>query len=723
MVSLTKFFLRALLRLLYKVDMSGMEHFHQAGDRALIIANHTSLLDGLLLYAWLPETPVFAINAQVARLWRYRPFLVFVDLFTMEPTSPLSVKSMVKFLRQDKKAVIFPEGRITTTGAQMKVYDGTGLIADRSGATLLPIAIGGAQHSNFGYLRDTKMKLLRFPRITLRVMPPEQMNLDPALQGRARRKAAVATLEAIMRRLSLACYDFDTTVFEEVLRTSQLFGKHRVALEDITRRPLRYGRLVTNVLVLGRFLRRSTQPGAHVGLLLPNVTATAVSVLALQYCGRVPAMLNYSSGAKALLHACAVASIKTVYTSRRFLKQAALEPLAEDLGAQVKLVYLEDLPACIGISDKLLGLLRSLYPLAHYRRVARHISTEDPAVLLFTSGSEGAPKGVALSHRNLTSNFAQASARIGFRSDDIFFSCLPLFHSFGLNVCCLLPLTRGSRIFLYPTPLHYRLIPEMVYATNATILCGANTFLKGYARHAHPYDFNSLRLALAGAEKLHEDTSKAWMEKFGIRILQGYGCTECSPVVAVNTPVEHKAQSVGRLAPGIQAYLEPVNGIETGGRLVVKGPNIMSGYLAQDASGIIQAPATTRGAGWYDTGDIATIDAEGFVTIIGRAKRFAKIGGEMVSLSTVEELAGVTWPDFNHAAVTLPDERKGEKIILVTDCAGAHRKSIQETGRQLKYGELYVPKDIVCLEALPVIGTGKTDYVALTRMLQDEQTA
>ena len=660
MTGFLKIILRCLLQALYRVEVTGMEHYHQAGKRVLIVANHISLLDGILLYAWLPETPRFAINTQVATRAQFKPFLYFADLYTMDPTNPLSVKSMVRFLKNDRKAVIFPEGRITTSGSLMKIYEGPGLIADRSGATLLPIAIDGPQLTSFGYLGQRR----KFPKIRLTVLAPEKITIDSSIQGQERRKAAAVQMQDLMYRLAFTCYDYNKTVFGAILEAAGLYGKNHVVLEDIKREPLTYRQLLTRTFILGGVLREDTQAGERVGVMMPNVTAGVVVYLALQYLERIPAMLNYSTGLQVLLKACETASIRTVYTSRQFIENAALEPLAEGLQQRVNLVYLEDLRDRIHLSDKLLGLLRSRFPRAHYRRTA---NPEDPATILFTSGSEGVPKGVVLSHRNLLANFAQARSRIGFTPSDIFFNCLPLFHSFGLNVGCLLPLLGGCKIFLYTTPLHYRIIPELLYQTDASILFGTNTFLKGYAHHAHPYDFKSLKYVLAGAEKLQDDTRKLWMEKFGIRVLEGYGATECSPVVSVNTPLNQKSASVGKLLPGMQAYLAPVAGIKEGGRLVVNGPNVMSGYLLHGTDGNIQAPRTERGEGWYDTGDIAAIDNEGYIELLGRAKRFAKIGGEMISLTAVEELAAITWPDYNHAAISLPDERKGEKIILITD--------------------------------------------------------
>ena len=716
MIRFVKFLLRGILRLLYGVEVTGLEHYGEAGRRVVIIANHTSLLDGLLLYAWLPETPTFAINTQIAKNKKFRFFLKFVNLFIMDPTSPLSIKAMIRFLQENRKAVIFPEGRITLTGSLMKIYEGPALVADRSDAMLLPVSIDGAQFSTFSYQKG-RGRVVWFPKIRVRILPPEKIALPPDLQGHERRKSAAMKLQDLMFRLTYSAFDYRTSVFAALLDAADRYGSGTVILEDINRQPLTYRQLIARAMILGQAIGRDTAQGEYVGLLMPNVNTTVVAFMALQYTGRIPAMLNFTIGAQALLRACETGGIRTVYTSRRFIENANLHDLAHALEQKLELIYLEDLRTRVSTLDKITGLARSYYARGHYRRRAGKIDPDAPALLLFTSGSEGFPKGVVLSHSNLLSNYAQVRCHIDFRTTDILFSCLPLFHSFGLNAGCLMPLLGGSRIFLYPTPLHYRIIPELVYELGATILFGTNTFFKGYARYAHPFDFHTLRYAVAGAEKLRDDTQKLWMEKFGIRILQGYGVTETSPVISVNTPMLNKPGTVGRPMPDMQCYINPVEGIEEGGRLVVKGPNIMRGYLRHDGPGRLQPPGTHRGPGWYDTGDIASIDEDGFITILGRAKRFAKIGGEMVSLTAVEELAMQTWPDFNHAAVSLADEKKGEKIILVTDNREATRKGIQEMARKSGCGELCIPQKVVLAEELPVLSTGKIDYVTLIEMV------
>jgi len=329
--------------------------------------------------------------------------------------------------------------------------------------------------------------------------------------------------------------------------------------------------------------------------------------------------------------------------------------------------------------------------------------------VLFTSGSEGAPKGVVLSHANLLANRRQIAARVDFSPADLALNALPMFHSFGLTGGFLLPLLSGVRAYLYPSPLHYRIVPEIAYATGATILFGTDTFLAGYARRANPYDFYALRYVFAGAEVVRGETREIWSERFGKRILEGYGVTECSPVIAVNTPMHYRAGTVGRFLPLVEHRLEAVPGIAEGGRLIVRGPNVMVGYLR---GGDIEEP--TEGS--YDTGDIVTVDPEGFVTIVGRAKRFAKLGGEMISLAAAERIAETAVPDTGHAVVALPDPRRGEKLVLVTEAHGFDRNRLLDAARRLGLPEIAVPREVLEVERLPLLGTGKTDYAAVARI-------
>ena len=714
-----KWLMRTLLTLFYRVEVHGLEHAEQAGKRVLVVANHTSFIDALLLAVFLPGNLTFAINTWYAERWWLKPFLSLATLFPMDPTNPLASKALIKYLKQDHRAVIFPEGRITVTGSLMKIYDGTGMVADRSEAQVLPVRIDGAQFTPFSRMRG-RLRLRWWPKITLTVMPPRRITPPATVTGRARRKEAGKALSAIMTGMMFETSNFDRTLFQALLDARKVHGGDHSVIDDIQRKPQSYNRLITGSFVLGKKLAEITEQGENVAILLPSMATTVTTLMALQAYGRVPAMLNFTVGAHGMVKACETAQIRTVITSRRFISNAKLDAVAERLAEQVKLVYLEDIAQGIGLMDKLSGALAAKFAALNYRRINGRVDANSPAVILFTSGSEGTPKGVVLSHRNLLANREQLAARIDFSAQDTILNALPLFHSFGLTAGTLLPLFSGMKTFFYPSPLHYRIVPEMAYDVNATVLFGTNTFLAGYARFAHPYDFYSVRYVFAGAEKLQEETRRLWAEKFGVRIFEGYGATETAPVLSANTPMESAVGSVGRLMPGIEYQLEPVPGVVEGGRLYVRGPNVMLGYLLHDNPGVLVPPATGHGPGWYDTGDIVTIDEQGFIRIQGRAKRFAKIGGEMVSLAAVEDLAAKTWPDGLHAVTTLPDAAKGEMLVLVTNHEGAERGALSQQAKAMGIAELNVPKKIIVTKDVPLLGTGKIDYPGVKALAESE---
>jgi acyl-[acyl-carrier-protein]-phospholipid O-acyltransferase/long-chain-fatty-acid--[acyl-carrier-protein] ligase len=430
--------------------------------------------------------------------------------------------------------------------------------------------------------------------------------------------------------------------------------------------------------------------------------------MALQAAGRVPAMLNFTSGAHNLVAACQEARVSLVLTSRAFVEKASLEAEAEAIGAHARVVWLEDVRASATALDKLRAALTTGAALAR-------AEPDDPAVVLFTSGSEGAPKGVVLSHANLLANIVQLETRFDLRLTDVLFNPLPIFHAFGLTGGLLLGLIGSMRVYLYPSPLHYRQIPELLDKSGATVLIGAETFLAGYARNAGAFGFRSLRYVIAGAEPVKAETRRVYMEKFGLRILEGYGVTEASPVLAVSSPAFNRIGTVGKLLPFIEARIEPPPGIDEGGRLVVRGPNIMIGYYRADNPGELEPPLGC----WHDTGDIVAFDEQGFVTIKGRAKRFAKIAGEIVSLAAIEDIVADLWPDHIAAAIAAPDPKRGERIILATTHPGATRLEAQTWMKIQGASEIMHPASVIVLDAIPLLGSGKTDTVALAKALRE----
>jgi acyl-[acyl-carrier-protein]-phospholipid O-acyltransferase/long-chain-fatty-acid--[acyl-carrier-protein] ligase len=708
---LLKTLLQGLFKLLYKVEVKGLENLEKAGNKAVIVGNHVSLLDPPLLAAFLPGRPMFAVNTHVANWWWLRPFLKLVDAFPLDPTNPFTMKALIRKVEENRHVVIFPEGRLTETGALMKVYDGPGMIADKTDAMILPVRLDGVQHTAFARLKG-KVPLKSFPKITITILEPRKFKIDENIKGRARRAEAGRKLYDLMEDMMFLTGDTEQTLYQAMLRARYVNGDKAIIAEDVARQPLRFKELINRSVVIGRTLSEATELSENVGVLLPNSIASLTTFFGLQCYGRVAAMLNFSSGEQALLAACEASQIKNIVTSRRFVELGKLEEILSALARQANIIYLEDIKERVSISDKLYAMFAS--PARLHAKFK--LDPNNPALILFTSGSEGLPKGVVLSHKNIMSNIVQLSSRVDFNRQDIVFNCLPMFHSFGLTGGTLLPVLSGVKVFLYPSPLHYRIVPELVYSSNATIMFGTDTFLSGYARMAGPYDFYRMRYIFAGAEKVKAETKELYMNRFGVRILEGYGATETSPALSLNSPMKFKEGSVGQLLPGIEYRIEDVPGVEKGGRLFVRGPNVMRGYYKYDRPGIIQPPE----GGWYDTGDIVEVDAHGFVTILGRAKRFAKIAGEMVSLTSVEDMVSKIYPEFENAVIAIPDSKKGEQLVLITTCESAVRQDLSQFASQNGIAELAVPKSIVIVEKMPVLGSGKTDYQDLQRLVDEK---
>jgi acyl-[acyl-carrier-protein]-phospholipid O-acyltransferase/long-chain-fatty-acid--[acyl-carrier-protein] ligase len=699
-------------KMLFRVEVRGLENIPAAGQRMIFAPNHVSLLDGPLMHSVLPVDAVFAVDTGIAQAWFAKPFMAMIRAYRIDPSNAMATKHLVAVVKANQPLVIFPEGRLTVTGGIMKVYDGAAMIADKTDALLVPVRIEGAQRSTLSYLKPGQIKKALFPKITVTFLPPVRLAVDAALRGKARRLAAGAALQDVMIDAMVLNSVMDQTLFQGLASAWRNRDTGRPAVEDPLTGKLSYRKLILSAQVLGRKLEEMTKVGENVGVLLPNATGVAATFFALQTIGRVPAMLNFSAGPVNVGSACRAAEVRTILTSKTFIDKGKLGGLIEALSRQASIVYLDELRTTISTFDKLRGFLAGARP-----RVARR--ADDPAVILFTSGSEGTPKGVVLSHRNILANAAQALARVDANSDDKVFNALPVFHSFGLTGGLMMPLLAGIPVYLYPSPLHYRIVPELIYQTNSTILFGTDTFLSGYARSAHAYDFRSLRLVLAGAEAVKERTRALYMQRFGLRILEGYGVTETSPVLAMNTAMANKPGTVGRLSPLMKARLEPVPGIVEGGRLHVSGPNVMLGYLRAEFPGKLEPLVD----GWHDTGDIVTIDAEGFIAIKGRAKRFAKIAGEMISLSAVETMVSALWPQSQSALVSIPDPRKGERLVLLTTQVDATREAVSRQARASGATELSVPSFVLVVDKLPLLATGKVDYVGATALAREKFAA
>jgi acyl-[acyl-carrier-protein]-phospholipid O-acyltransferase/long-chain-fatty-acid--[acyl-carrier-protein] ligase len=498
-----------------------------------------------------------------------------------------------------------------------------------------------------------------------------------------------------------------------LLRARLWYGGKRVCIIDADGRRLTYDDLVRAAFALGHALKKDTASGEAVAILLPTGAGSAISFFAISAYGRVPAMLNFTAGAKAIAAACAAVRARRIVTARKFVELGGFHALVAKLGQDHEIIYLEDVRDALTKADKIAAVVGSLAPWLLRARP----SPDSPGVYLFTSGTEGDPKGVALTHANLVANAEQLRQHIPeLYPTDMLVMPLPTFHCFGLTAGLLLPLLAGFPTALHPTPLQARTIVERVRDLKATLVFATDTFMGQYLRVAEGDDLKTLRFAVCGAERVKDETRLLMRRRFGVEVLEGYGVTEAAPVIAVNQVTFNKLGTVGRLLPGMEARLEPVPGIPEGGRLFVRGPNVMRGYVGKEGP----EEVTPLESGWHDTGDIVSFDEEGCITIRGRVKRFAKIGGEMVSLSVVENCATSLWPDNGHAAIALPQGRKGEEIVLVTDNAEASRGDFVAFTRSHGISELAVPRRILVVDAVPILGTGKIDYVAVQRLAMEQ---
>ncbi|MEZ0226134.1 MAG: AMP-binding protein [Alphaproteobacteria bacterium] len=719
--------LRFTFKHVFGTKFSGAENFKGLeGKPTLIIANHVSFVDGFFLGAALPLDAAFAIDRTIYAKMMNHPFVKYnpiakfvlnrIDFHPMDTTKPQAIRELTRLAKAGKPVMIFPEGRLTTTGTLMQVFGGSAVVAEKADASIVPVYMDGLNHLPLGATRLKDFPRRLFPKIAVTVLPPVKLEIPEGLSGRERRKEGDKQLEKIMQEMPVNAVDKNRTLIDALHDTAHNFGHKYDIVDDPEGDPLKYGKLLIGAYALGDKLAEVTSKGENVGFLLPNSKGAAVTFWGLQAYGRVPTMLNAKAEKSDMVSYTQTASLKTIVTSRRFVKAINLEAKIAALSEKTKIVYLEDIKTKIGLVSKVKALLHARGWLPRPKDAAKG---GDPACIIFTSGSEGPPKGVVLSSTNLLANAAQVHAVVPMTPSDKVFNCMPIFHSFGLAGGMIMPTLSGMRSFQYPNPLDGKNIPKLVYFYDTTIMFGTDTFLNLYARSATDKDFSGLArgMVFAGAERLQDETYNTFVDRFGVRVNNAYGLSEAAPAVAMNVPGAHKRGTVGKLLPGIEIRLEPVPEMEGSYQLFIKGPNVMLGYLKHDNPGVLQPPKD----GWHDTGDIVKMSPEGYITLTGRAKRFAKIGGEMVNLDMVEQLANVASlkKDVGNATVLVQDPAAGDSIVLFTTDPALRRemlnKAAQETGKSV----LGLPKnpDIHVIAELPKLPTGKTDYTSLKKLL------
>lgn len=693
------------------MKVTGWENWENAGEGVLIAPNYVSFIDPLILAAFLPEKVPFAIERRLTKKRFAGLFLPIADTHILDADAPLTLKYFLNLLKNGGRCVIFPELQPTIIGNPMKVSQGVAMIADHTDAKILPIHIKGTERTPFSRIQH-KRGVRFFSEVTITVFPVQNLNIPEGLTGSKRNAAAGRALERIMDEASLSARRKQKPFWDILLDARREFGGNVRIFSDAGAKPVTYNGFITRILLIEEALREQNLEGDNIGVLLPTSLGGVIAMYALQKMDKVPAMLNFSLGPRSLVNCCRSACVKTVVSSRKFIELGKLEALSNAIEeAGIRIFWLEDVAPLITTGKKLSAALRT--PFLRSDPVTPG-AAEKPAVILFTSGSEGAPKGVVLSYKNLNTNHAQMFTRVDFYRSDRVLNAMPIFHSFGL--CgVFMPVSLGFFVYLYPSPLHYKTIATICYDERITLLFATDTFLAGYAKAASDnYDFATMRLLVQGGEKLKPSTQQTWFERFNTRITEGYGVTEAAPVVSNNYYAHHKTGTVGTIVAGLEYRLEPVDGVHDGGRLWLKGDNIMLGYLRISNPGVLEPPKD----GWYDTGDIVHIDDEGYVTILGRAKRFAKIGGEMISLAAVEEAMFEIWPEDQHA-VTMMHGANRETLTAVTTRADMKRDELRQRLSELGMAEIAIPKKLLYMETIPLLGNGKTSYVELDEMLKN----
>lgn len=711
-----KGFMRTLMRAFFitwfRVDVKGD---YQLLPKSVFIANRTSSIDALLLCLFLPERLTLVLTPAAYATFMGKILGFFSDVLLIDTTNSFTARMLITAIKSGKRLVLFPEGLSGLKEEQLKLNNSTAFIIQKAGAEIVPIRIQGPQYSIFSSNKDKNIIKLA-PKITLHIQATQQ--LAPANLHFQVKRALGERIFKLISELNFANLFQAQALFPALITGSKIGSKHNAIIEDSNRTPLTYKQFRARCFILGRQIKDQTNVDEYVGVMMPTTNAGLITFFALHAYRRIPAMLNFSMGFYNLYSACSTAGIKTIYTSKQFITTAKLESLVDELQrAGLCVRYLEDFKSSIHLGNKLSGLLKGSFPNLAYRHLGKPVDPDNAALILFTSGSEGIPKAVALSHSNILANCSQMISRVDFTPSDRFFNSLPIFHCFGLTAGSILPLTIGMNCFFYPSPLHYKIIPDLVAQNQSTIMFGTDTFLTGYARAAEKSEFTSVRYIFAGAEKVKPETTRYWAEDLGVTVYEGYGATEASPVISLNCYLASYPGSVGMILPQMEYKIIPVEGITQGGRLFLRGPNVMLGYVRSDKSGIIDAPSD----GWHDTGDIVTVNANGFITILGRAKRFAKIGGEMVSLTAVEGIAASIWPELLHAAIIKKAEGKGEKILLFTEAEHADKSTFVKKVKELGQTELLVPFSVTAGCKIPVLSSGKIDYVMLEMQMSDNE--
>jgi acyl-[acyl-carrier-protein]-phospholipid O-acyltransferase / long-chain-fatty-acid--[acyl-carrier-protein] ligase len=708
---LLRFSLWLITHTVYRIRIVGQENVPVRGP-ALLVCNHLSHVDGLLVGSCVQRFVRFLVYKPVYEHRLLHPLLKLMKAIPLAAgrEAPASLDRARRELEQGHVVCIFAEGSISRTGNMLPFKRGFERIAEGLNVPVIPVYLDRVWGSIFSFKGGRF-----FWKWPVRIPYPVTVAFGdplPSTTTAAEARLAVQTLGA---DLAIDRRQRDESLARQFVRTA----KHQwqsFAMADATTKPLTFLRALAGALLLSRWARRRLASQSSVGLLLPASVGGALANLGLSMAGKVPVNLNFTAGRESMAAALERCGIRTILTSRRFLSKAGIEPLDG-------MVFLEDVMKEFGAGSRASMLVAAfLLPAWAINRIFLDPADGNAlATVIFSSGSTGNPKGVMLTHRNILANVDAIGQVYKLASTDVLVGVLPFFHSFGFTGTIWFPALRGFGVVYHANPMDAKTIGELAARYRATVIISTPTFCSSYVRKCEPEQFRHLRYAIVGAERLREPVAAAFKEKFGVDLLEGYGCTEMAPVVAVNVPdVDHRrehqrgtrAGSVGHPLPGVAVKIvDPATGhgpvFGTEGLLLVKGPNRMLGYLGEP-----ERTADVIRGGWYVTGDIAAIDDAGFVQITDRLSRFSKIAGEMVPHMKVEErLQALVGSDHLCVVTSVPDESKGERLVALFTDPDVHAHDLWEQLSRTELPRLWLPKrdDLQFVESIPTLGTGKVD--------------
>ncbi len=731
--SLLRYVFSRLFHARYRLKVLGFEHLPASGG-VLLLGNHISFIDWALVQMASPRQLHFVIEKGYYERWYLKSFLNWFGVIPISSgASADSLEKVTEMLKAGEVVCLFPEGTISRTGQLSEFKRGYEKAVKGTGAVIVPFYLHGLWGSRFsrssGFLRENRQS--GFKRDIVVSFGKALPDTIPAHE-----------LKQKVFDLSFASWEAYSHLIDPIpvnwLRAAKRMS-FRMAAADVIGEPLSHHRFMTAVFRFAVLIKKLS-PEQNIGLLLPTSAGGAIANMAVLTLGKTIVNLNYTASGESIHSAVQQAGLQRVYTSKRFLDK--LKERGIDIPAilpDTPLTFLEDLKAEIPKHQLLTTLLMvMLLPtrLLQWLYIPK-IDLDTTAAILFSSGSEGAPKGIELSHRNLAVNARQVADALNTLDNDVIMGTLPTFHAFGLLASTLMPLSEGIPIVCHPDPTDAVNIAKGVARYEATLLFGTGTFLRLYAKNSrvHPLMFQSLRYVVAGAEKLAPEVRRLFLDRFGKKLLEGYGATETSPVASVNLPDQldtrywkvqaaNREGTVGLPLPGTSFRIVDPNTLETlptgaDGLILIGGPQVMKGYLNAPEK-TAQAIAELDGQRWYKTGDKGHVDEDGFLTIVDRYSRFAKLGGEMVSLTAVEQQVRQILGDaeLELVAVNLPDDKKGEKIVLLM--AGAYDEAAVK--RKLLEGgmnSLAIPSTIRSLAEIPKLGSGKTDFGSARKVAEN----